>query len=229
MLYLIFFIHAWINEDNVKYNVSPWRHINENEKKLINSENVKNDLIKLYNPIKYEFEKSIDNFDIKNMNNSIAYKNITRDCIKNNINNTISQIYTRNKVRNLLNEHINLTNTKYDSVISARIDIFTPINIYLKSIYNNYTYVCNLHGCKNIFPDNFCLFPQSVYLKLFNMYYDLEYILFNNDLNNKMILAGVTFEINMEQLIYANYLLHFNTDDIIYTNMIDYSNGAFAS
>jgi hypothetical protein len=44
-----------------------------------------------------------------------------------------------------------------------------------------------------------------------------------------MILSGVTFEINMEQLIYANYLLHFNTDDIIYTNMIDYSNGAFAS
>ena len=99
-----FFFHCWLINENEKYNVSPWRKI-EN-KFIVYNKDIINDLIKLYKPKAYEFENQ-KNFDYKNIKNS---------------NNILSQMYSRNKVKNLFN----LYNMTYDFVIMSRFD-----NIYV--------------------------------------------------------------------------------------------------
>ena len=70
---------------------------------------------------------------------SIAYENSNQDK-KNNIYNTISQIYSRNEVKNLFETYITNTKTNYDIVISTRFDGFCfPNNLEISNIQKRYT------------------------------------------------------------------------------------------
>ena len=220
-----FFIHVWKLENNEKYQYSPWRNINANDLIVKNNEIIIEDLIKLYNPIKYEYENSINEFDKKIYNNSIIYNNTLYNSKKiNNIDNTLSQIYSKNKVRNLLYNYTSENHKEYDMVIMTRIDYETTINFVLDNTINrNKVYVSNIHVPRKILPDNFIVCSFNKFMNMFNIYENLFNIVNNNDLQNKFKNINERFCINAEELLLANYLYFYNLDDIIYTKYIGFA------
>jgi len=208
-----FFMHAWC-ADNIKYNVSPWRKFDENILNITNSDKIKKDIIEYYNPICYEFQKSIDNFDLNNIKNTIAYSN-SNDIIKNNSNNFLSQIYSRNKVRDLFYNHVKTLNINYDMIITMRFDMTNSISFSLKNINTNKIYVGNAHYPRYLLPDNIIICPQHVYIKWFDIYNNLSNIINNDKLNLLMKHYNEILILNPEQIITANYLYYyFNMDNI---------------
>ena len=210
-----FFIHCW-GDNNVLLGNSPWRRIDRKTLYIENMEQIKKDLIHFYNPCKYEFEKPIKKFDLTNIKNSIAYKNM-REAKKNNIHNTLSQIYSRNKVRDILHDYLKTVDTKYDMVITMRIDYTKDIKFKLKNIVKNKIYVSAIHRKRLIIPDNFIVCPIEKYLKWFNLYKNMQNIINNKELEYKINNINEKLELNMEEYLLANYLYYYNTEDIIYS------------
>ena len=88
-----FFFHCWL-DNNIKYETSHWRKIEEKILVIQNQELVKNDLNELYKPISCLFEKPLSKNEVEffieneNIRNSKAYINSNKS-IQNNIYNTI--------------------------------------------------------------------------------------------------------------------------------------------
>ena len=107
------FFHCWI-DDNIKYECSPWRKIDEKTLFIGNQNVVKNDISQLYKPVSYLYEKPLDKnndkllLEFEYIKKSIAYKNSSVEK-QNNIYNTYSQIYSRNKVKDFDNPRTNTT------------------------------------------------------------------------------------------------------------------------
>jgi hypothetical protein len=211
-----FFFHCW-GDNNTLLNHSPWRNINTIY--IENFETIKKDLIKLYNPRKYKFQKPIQKFDTNTIQQSIAYNNMS-NIKKNNIHNTLSQIYSRNEVRNILNEYIEKTNTKYDMVISTRFDYNNKINLKLDNINDTKTYVSSSDRPRYILPDNFIVCPVQTYLEWFNLYNNLSNIINNNNLEIEIKKLNENLELNMEEYLLANYLYYYRIDDVIFSKEI---------
>jgi hypothetical protein len=217
-----FFFHCWI-DDNIEYETSPWR---EKDKKTLFIENqniVKNDINQLYNPISYLYEKPLDKnketylIEMEYIQQSIAYKNSIH-WKKNNIYNTISQIYSRNKVKDLFETYITNTKTNYDMVITTRFDGYCfPNNLDISNIQKNKIYASSFHIPKYLIPDNFLIIPPDIYINWFNIYKNIKNIINNKELETKMNNINETFDINMEELLLSNYLLcGYNLNNIEY-------------
>lgn len=221
------FIHCWI-DDNIEFSCSPWRNIDKETLCIKNQDEVKNKILTLYKPIMYEFEKPIDtnsidiSLIIQDIYQSLAYKN-TGQKEKNNIYNTLSQIYSRNKVKDLLQQIISNRDKEYDMVISTRFDGFNfPNNLKLNNIQKNKMYVSSVHQPRLIFPDNFGIFPTIVYLNLFNLYNNIKHIINNKELENKINNINEDLIFNMEQHFLANYLYcGYDIKDVIYDSSLN--------
>jgi hypothetical protein len=214
------FFHAWKIDDGDKYLSSPFRKIQNSEIHVDDMNYIINDLINIYKPILFKFEKSIDHFQISDkILNSSVYKN-SHPVLKSNINNTLSQCYSRNQVRNLILDHINQTNNNYDMIVTSRFDFTRPINFEFKNIDKTKVYVSDFHSPKQRIADNFIILPQNIYLKWFDIFNDVENIINNKEIELKMNEIGQRFVIGIEEIIMANYLKYFNMNNIIYTNKI---------
>lgn len=153
-------------------------------------DNVINDLINIYKPKLFKFEKSIDKFEIPDkILNSSVYKN-SHEMLKSNINNTLSQCYSRNMVRNLLSEYVNKTNKNYDMIVTSRFDFVNQINFQLQNIDKTKVYVSNFHYPKKRIADNFIILPQSTYLKWFDIFDNIENIINDREVELKMNQIG---------------------------------------
>lgn len=214
-----FFYHCWTNNNGCKYNTSPYHETDE--KFLLYNDNIKEYLKELYSPISYEYENQIEHFDETIYINTFVYKNITSQntTMKNNINNILSQAYSRNKVRNLLDKYIQNNKKSYDFVIMTRfdIDIGTVPIFNFKNLDSSKTYVSDMHCPRKIIPDNFILTSTETFLKWFNIYEELDCLLDNHELLEKIIQLNEYITINIEELILASYIFHFdNLDNIKY-------------
>ena len=127
-----FFYHCWIIDKDEKYNASS-PECYDNCNGLSHIENIEHILKEIYNPVAYEYEKQISEFDKSLYMDSIAYENtkITEKLI-NNINNILSVNYSRNKAKNIFEDYIKKTNTKYDFVIFSRFDMNKMPNLKLE-------------------------------------------------------------------------------------------------
>ncbi len=212
-----FFIHCWISDKIM--NVSPYRYIDKTHLKIDNIDKLKNDILTYYNPKKYEFENTIDNFDLSYINNSIIINNTTNIISIQNKNNTLSQMYSRNKVRDLLEEYIKETNESFDIVIITRLDLYMNIKIKLRDLDINKTYVNNMYYLRKIIVDHFIICPLNTFLEWFKLYKNLDKIANDDSLNLIMYLLNEKLYLNPEEITTANYLYHFDINNIVYTDI----------
>ena len=211
-----FFYHCWtLNKDEL-FSKSPWRPLDEEY--LSYKENIEEHLKELYNPVSYEYEHQISNFDKSLYNNTLAFHQTDGPGPRReNINNTLSQLYSRNKVRNLLSNHIQLTGANYDFVIITRFDVRFQSDLQLYILDVKKVYISNARKPLHIFSDNFILSPTDIFLKWFNIYDELYTLLDNKDIDKILREYGESLNINPEELIMGKYLLEYkNLDNVIY-------------
>ena len=223
-IHIDYFYHCWITENNTKYDSSPWAKVNNDNLFVKDNKIIMDDLLKLYNPKMYEYENTIDNFDLQNYTNTLAFKKMPKKK-KNNINNILSQMYSRNKTCKMLEEYIKNTETNYDIVIMTRFDWYKKINLCLNEIDKSKIYVSNRFFStkhpRRFLPDNFIVMPTNIYLILFKIYENLDKIIDNKEIDNLMKQNNECLEMNAEELIFAYYLYNYkNTENIVYTNKI---------
>lgn len=203
-----FFFHCWIDH---KYKCSPWRKIDTKDLIIENINEIKNELKKIYKPVSYLYEKSIDEankellIDIENIKKSISYKN-SKKKIKTNLYNTLSQMYSRNKVKDLFEQYIISTKKKYDMVISTRFDGFCfPKKLKIPEVKKTKIYVSSMHRPRYIIPDNFLIIPPEIYINWFNLYKNIKNIINNNKILMKMHNINESMIFNMEEIVLSNY------------------------
>lgn len=207
------FFHCWIGDENTKYECSPWRTIDEKSLFIGNTTYLKNDILQLYNPITYLYENPLDKnsdtilMEIEYIKESISYVNSCTPT-KNNIYNTLSQIYSRNKVKDLFENYITNTNTTYDMVISTRFDGHDfPMNINIsKYAATNKIYTSPMHRPRAIIADNFLIIPPEIYINWFDLYKNIKNIINNTEIELKLNNIHETLIFNMEELLLSNYL-----------------------
>ena len=214
------FFHCWI-DNNIKFEHSPWRTIN-NECLIINdSDTIKKDLIELYKPTLYEYEKPLNKniilTDLSYISHSLAYTNSNIN-VQKNVYNILSQCYSRNKVKDILENYIINSNNNYDMVISTRFDGFNfPLNLKLTNIEKNKIYASSLHKPRYIIPDNFLIITTNIYLNWFNLFKNIKNIINNKKIENKLKNINEKLLFNMEELLLSNYLYYdYNIKDILY-------------
>jgi hypothetical protein len=215
-----FFYHAWtLNEGDV-YSASPWRNFDKNT--LAYNPNAIKEINNLYNPVAYSYENQIATFDEKLYINTIAYRNTLNEKCKNNINNTLSQMYSRNKVRNTFNDYIVKNNVNYHAVMMCRFDYIGAINVDLNNIDLSKVFAGSLHLPRKIIVDSCLIMPTDVFLNWFNIFENLRNNLDNAELQVIINKYNEHYAINAEELIFAMYLLHNKTvDNIVYCDEID--------
>jgi len=208
-----FFFHCWI-DDNIKYEASNWRRIDEKTLFIENQDIVKNDLNQFYKPISCLFEKPLDKnnestiIEIEYIKESKSYINcVNKPHLQSNIFNIFSQIYSRNKVKDLFENYITDTKTNYDIVISARFDGHDfPSGMDISNIQKNKIYAMSMHKPRQVIPDNFIILPPEVYINLFNIYKNIKNLINNEKIELEMNNMNELLAFNMENLLLANYL-----------------------
>ena len=148
-------------------------------------------------------------FDLSQIDNSIGYK-LTTGKKRENINNILSQMYSRTKVKNILDKYISDNNIVYDFVICTRFDYNNHIHIDFNNIAKDKIYFSNIHIPRHIIDDNFILTNTNNFLKIFDVYSNI-----NNLINNQYIIESFSkinesFCINAEALILANIIYQFD-------------------
>lgn len=213
------YFHCWI-DDNITFSAAKWRNIDINTLKIGDSNKVKTDILDLFKPINYIFEKPLDNTEYNKIKSivesSLMYKNCTQTLIDNTYN-IISQYYSRNKVRDLLNFEIENNNREYDMVIQTRFDGYSfPKIMNLDNINKNFLYVDKMYYPRKLIPDYFLIIPVNVYLKWFDILRNLPNIINNENLQQTIISYKENFIFNAEELVFANYLYFYDLKDIKY-------------
>lgn len=220
------FFHCWI-DDNIIFDHSPWRKVDIKTLIIQNQNEIKNEILQLYKPTSYEYEKPLDKnndkllTDLEYIKSSLAYHNMLYNKLKcNNIYNTLSQIYSRNKVKDIFEKYIINTDSKYDMVISTRFDGFDfPINLKLSNIQKNKIYVSSCHRPRYILPDNFLIIPIHIYLNWFNLYKNIKNIINNKEIEEKINNINERLEFNIEEYLLANYLYYgYDIRDVLFIN-----------
>ena len=144
------FFHCWNIENGQIYDASKWRNIDKNTLICYDKNKINSELLELYNPTDYKFENAIHKFDEKMYMDTIAYKNISTIAKKENINNTLSQIYSRTEVTKILKNHIEKNNFEYEYVVMTRFDFNSKINLSLDKLDNKKSYVSKNHYPRNL-------------------------------------------------------------------------------
>jgi hypothetical protein len=214
-----FFYHCWKLEENQPYSHSPWRKIDKST--LIYKEKILAELQALYNPVLCEIENQNNVvFEQSLYENTIAFNNTT-GLKRQNINNTLFQMYSRNKARNLLNTHLLASASSevspYDFVIAVRFDVGEMPSIYLNKLDKSKIYVSNTLCPRKIIPDVCIISPVKTYLEWATVYDSLKDLLDNKELSDKIADFKERLLINPEELTFAKYIFHYgNTDNVRY-------------
>jgi hypothetical protein len=222
-----FFFHAWI-DDNITYDCAKWRWIDPRSLRIGNQNEVKKEILDFYKPLAYLYEKPLDKTSedvvehMKRIRESSSYSKCTQE-MKDNIFNVFSQICTRSRVKDLFEDYITKTNTKYDLVISTRFDGHEfPNNFIIPNIDKTKSIYAYLSGTKyHLMIDYFLMFPPETYVKICNLYENIEDIINNKDLDVKLTNLNEIMAFNAEEYLLANYLFcGYSVDDIVYMKWI---------
>lgn len=188
-------------------------------------ENVCDYLLRVYNPVCHEYEKTIKSFEKDKYVNTLAW-NYTLNFFDQtkNVDNTLSQIYSRNKSRNLFEKYIAENEIEYDLVVMSRFDALSTTTLDLFALDLEKLYCSDRSLPRKFIQDSLIILPQKMFLTLFDMYDKLEEIIDNEDLSRKCESHGEKLIVNPENILFAKYLLHYeNTDKIVYTDKIFFS------
>lgn len=217
-----FFFHCWI-DDNIKYECSPWRKIDENVLYIKNQNEVKNQLLELYNPISHIFEKPLDKTspdiiaETEQIKQSKAYSNGST-LHQINIFNVFSQLYSRGKARDIFYQHITTSNAEYDVVITTRFDGWDfPCDLKIPTIEKKKLYLSSMHRPRYIIPDNFLIMSPDVYIHVCNLYENMKRIINNDEIDIKMKSVNEKMVFNSEDILLASFFLHgHEVNDLVY-------------
>jgi hypothetical protein len=220
-----FFFHCWI-DDNVRYDCSPWRRIDEKTLYIGNQNDVKNEILELYKPLSYLYEKPLDKTsadvitEMEYIKNSKAYSNSSA-AHRDNVFNIFSQIYSRGKVKDLFEEYIPSSKTQYDIVISTRFDGWSfPVNLKIPNVEKNKIYVSSMHLPRYIIPDNFLLMYPEIYVNFCNLYKNIKNIINNDEIDIKIKMLNEKLLFNSEEYLLASLLFSgYSVHDIEYLRM----------
>ena len=218
-----FFFHCWI-DDNIKYECSPWRKIDEKTLYIKNQIEVKNEILELYKPISYVFEKPLDKTtphviaEIEHIKQSKAHSNGSSGHHQMNIFNIFSQMYSRGKVRDLFYEYITTSTTQYDAVITTRFDGWDiPCDLKIPNIEKNKMYVSWAHQPRYVIPDNFLIMSPDVYTTFCNLYENVKRIINSDELDLKMKSVNEKLLFNSEEILLASFFLcGYDVTDFVY-------------
>jgi hypothetical protein len=189
-----FFFHTWYSPTEMFYKASPWRKISTSE--LTIDKDIIQKLIDLYKPIAFKYDEPIE-----------VDKKHGKYCDIANINNTMSQIYSRTQVRNIFSQ----SKTKdYTFVVMCRFDFIKPLKIRLTNLTPNKLYFSNMHLPRLIIPDNLIIMDEPIFLKLFDIYDNMDNLVNNAELEKQMTINGEKLTYTMEALLFANLLYHYD-------------------
>lgn len=207
-----FFFHCWL-DDNIKFDCSPWRPIDKKTLVVENQTVIRNEILELYKPISYAFEKPLDKMskfvcdELEYIKNSKSYLNGSHGH-RSNIFNIYSQIYTRGKVRDLFEHYISTTKTEYDIVISTRFDGWSfPSHLKIPTVEKNKIYISSMHLPRYVIPDNFLLMHPEVYVNFCNLYNNIKNIINNDELDIKLKNVNEKLLFNSEEHLLASFFL----------------------
>ena len=204
------YVHTWWDKSLVgqHYSTSPWRHIPPDETLI--TEDVIQTIINLYNPIQIEYESPKDFKDeIEEIKELDIFKNSPEspESIKNNIRNTLSNLYSKYKTSLLLKN----SNIDYDCIISLRFDYTLPISVDLSNLISNKVYNCG----PLYLSDHFIVFTNNeLFIQYSSTFCNIKQI--NDSSRCKDVASNrcIEFKCNVEELITVNYGVYYSTDEI---------------
>lgn len=204
------YFHTWRIPSDEIYETSPWS--TDANKRLKQDVNIEQILVDLYCPVKYTIEDKIV-FDAHKFEDTIAYRNTSNPVKRNNMHNVLSQLHSRMQVCKLFTDE----NKTYDYVITTRFDRGL-VDFDLSKLDTTKVYVPDVLVPRCILPDICMLFPVETYKLVFSNMFDV----FNDKLIDALMKKhNETFEINAENIIFANYLkVHKDMNTVIFTNLI---------
>jgi hypothetical protein len=216
-----FFFHTWTLEPGETYNASPYRNIPVEELKY--TDTVEGDLIDLYNPVNFIFQKQKPPtfFPVDYIKSSISYQNIRSEKTKDSVPNVLSQLYSLSQVHKLCKNHVENTGTEYNFIIVSRFDFQNS----LKRIklcdwdYKKDIMLVDSHYPRKLISASFIIMPPSIFFVWMNMYNDLDKFIHNLEIVEIMKSINEEWIFNTEEIYTASYLYHFsNYNNIAFVN-----------
>jgi hypothetical protein len=202
-----FFIHCWWDKSDVgDYYKHSYR--NPSSEELLIRSNTDIDIINLYQPKKYLFEKS--RFFKTNFINNSLMESYTKDYERLNYNNALSNLYSKYKVNDLLQNYINNNNVKYDLVISTRFDYLNDIIFDIKNVTFDKFYIVNNNESRLVINDSFIITNNN----FFNIY-SKTFINLNDIINNSEIMPKTLDLIHCFNFVPETILI----SNLIYNNI----------
>ncbi len=217
-----FFFHCWI-DDNVTYDCSPWRKIEQNTLYIKNQTDVMDRISDMYKPVSWLYEKPLDKTspgvmkEIETIKQSKAYSNCSA-IFQTNIFNIYSQLYSRGKARDIFYQHITTSNAQYDVVITTRFDGWDfPCDLKIPTIEKKKLYLSSMHRPRYIIPDNFLFMSADVYVTVCNLFENMKRIINNDEIDIKMKSVNEKMVFNCEDMLLASFFLHgHEVNDLVY-------------
>ena len=203
-----FLYHCWTITPGDYFPCSPWRNISKSE--LEYNPDTPDRLRELYNPVAFLYEPQIMDFNKNLYENTLCYNNTTgRE--RENVNNTLSQMYSLNAARNILNSYIENTGTAYDYVVVYRFDGSDSEKLLTVDLSNltDSLYLGNTHRPRNIFTAHLLIAPPHIILKMLNFFSRLQDLIDNPMIFQLMSGIWEHMHINMENIATAKYLLEY--------------------
>lgn len=201
-----FFYHCWLiqpNEVPLTFNDRP-------EDVTYNTYNpeIVHKLNSLYKPVGFIAEPSMTNFEEIKYKDSQIFKN-SNEGLKSKVPAVLSQHYSRNKVRNLLAEH----NCTYDCVIITRFDTDKTLEIDLLSSDTTKIYAADDAPHRTTYaPDHFIVCPYNQFLIWFDLYENLNNVLYSDKVVEKFNKYREVYHITPETLMMSWY--YYNDFDL---------------
>lgn len=206
------YVHTWWDKSLVgqHYSTSPWRHIPPDETLI--TEDVIQTIINLYNPIQIEYESPKDFKDeIEEIKELDIFKN-SPESIKNNIRNTLSNLYSKYKTSLLLKN----SNIDYDCIISLRFDILLPISVDLSNLISNKVYLAYTNSNRVYLSDHFIMFTNNEqFIQYSSTFCNIKQINDSSRCKDVASKCCIEFKCNIEELLTMNYGIYYITDEIL--------------
>ena len=177
-----FFFHCWFDEKEIG-NYYDHSYRNPSRDELLIKPNTDIELLNLYKPKKYLFEKS-KTFNTNPIQNSKIHQS-TKAHEQKNYNNVLSNFYSKYTVNNLLQEYINNNNEKYDLVISTRFDYLNNIVVDIKNINQNKLNIVHTNEQRIILNDSYIITNPNLFDIYSKAFINLSNIINNIDILNE--------------------------------------------
>lgn len=215
-----FFFHTWFDPEliNTYYSASAHRYINKES--LLIKENTIQELIAIYNPKSYEYEKPMI-FDTMYIQKSKMFLS-TRPHDQININNTLSNLYSKYKLGCIFEKYMKNKNSEYEFVITSRFDITKTITIDLTTINPLKIYNMNvlprIHLC-----DHILICGCELFQKYSNAYNNIENIMNNQRIQQIVDYIGAGYCFVIESIITCNMIYYYDggiINSIVFTKDI---------